>query len=268
MHDISFQTATTGASPAPSPSPAQKTRRPSPTRSLSHSSVGGGSRAKRTATTAAAPPPMRAGSISTLKLHTMSAPPSTSATPQHKPLYAWEMNSDLDDDSTLGGGHGTVLYPSVLRDRIYTAEYGSFVPSSQRGLYLQENDGGGDHDSYSDPHRTSRPQHTHPSRSHSPTSPTPQTHLDLQIIFSTAEFDAFLLRKSQLTKGKTISQNLAAKHAARYRDGQCKESKYLRNQTPYVDPKRILKEIYRPSNKEKWIDDKGFQLTNNKVLDE
>jgi hypothetical protein len=224
------------------------------------------------------PPPMRAGSISTLKLTSALAP--SNASPQqtpHKPLYAWEMNSELDDDSTLGGGGGgggTVLYPSILRDRIYTAEYGTFVPSSQRGLYLQEHDT--DSDSYSDTHRNSHPpltrnlhKNTHQlARQHSTNTSSQQTHVDLQVIFSPAEFDAFLLRKSQLTKGRTNSQNLAAKHAARYRDGQCKDSKYLRNQTPYIDPKRILKEIYRPSQKEKWIDEKGFQLTNKKGLDE
>lgn len=223
---------------------------------------------------------MLAGSVSKLK------PPSTHYTPHattaNKPLYAWEMTSDMDEDTTLGGG--TLLYPSILRDRIYTVEYGSFVPSSQRGIYLKEktdDDLDNISDSLSDRHNprlnTTIPsqftrQYSSSTTHHLPSSPTsslPSHHLDIQIILTPSEFEAFLLRKSLLLKKGTPSNTMAAKHAAKYRDiSKCKESKFLRTQTPYIDPKRILKELYRPSQKEKWIDNKGFQLTNMKGIDE
>jgi hypothetical protein len=285
--DLTFTTA--------SPTPQSKPRRASPTRSISHTSVhsGNGSYAATGRKKTNNPPPMRAGSISSLK--TGAAPTAATLTPQmtpNKPLYAWEMASEMDEDTSVGGG-GTFLYPSVLRDRIYTVEYGSFVPSSKRGIYIKEkneNDEGyyGSYDpasdSYSDHHGlgTSRyPSHNssssptrQPSASATSPSPLPSTnlhHLDLQIIFSSQEFEAFLLRKSLLLKksNQTPKSQMAAKHAAKYKDNsKCQESKFLRNQTPYVEPKRILKELYRPSQKDKWIDGKGFQLTNRKGIDE
>jgi hypothetical protein len=255
---------------------------------------------------------MRAGSVSSLKPHhplggaaaTAAAGAMTPQATPNKPLYAWEMTSDMDEDTSVGGG-GTFLYPSILRDRIYTIEYGSFVPSSKRGIYLKEKN---EHDeasydnasdTYSDHHHhhataaPSRFQQHHssasPSSHHhqtaagtgttgggglgtlSPSSPSNLHHLDLQIVFNSQEFEAFLLRKSLLLKKANLNPKtqLAAKHAAKYKENaKCQESKFLRNQTPYIEPKRILKELYRPSQKEKWIDGKGFQLTNRKGIDE
>lgn len=92
----------------------------------------------------------------------------------------------------------------------------------------------------------------------------PDTHVDFQVILSATEFDAFVLRRS-LHEKKTISSAIAAKHANKYQDTRCKESKYLLTQTPYVEPKRIIKELYRPAQPTKWVDPKGFQLTTPKV---
>jgi hypothetical protein len=86
LHDISFQSASSPVGSTPG-----KTKRQSPTRSVSHSSV--------------------------------------------------EMNSELDDNSSLGGGGGggggTVLYPSILLSFVIVSTQQS-CPSSQCGLYLQD----------------------------------------------------------------------------------------------------------------------------------
>mmetsp|Transcript_1758 Transcript_1758/g.1767 ORF Transcript_1758/g.1767 Transcript_1758/m.1767 type:complete len:389 (+) Transcript_1758:35-1201(+) len=258
-------------------------KRPSPTRSLGGSSVQSNNsklNTKKKQSNPAHPPPMRAGSISTLK----SPHPSASTLLQtqspaisKKPLYSWEVASDFDDSEASSG-----YYPAVLRERIYTVDYGSFIPSDKRGVYIRENNETDELDNnseYSDfPHTPylSKQSSTSPLKrstsytSPSPNSPhttnTPQGYLDVQIVFSENEFNAFILRKNLTLKNKNFkSKIILEKHASKYTDAKCKESKFLRTQTPYIDNKRILKELYRPEQPNKWIDNKGFQLTNTRI---
>ena len=268
--------------------PQQTPKRPSPTRSISnisiHSNTSKVNKKKSSQQQQPQPPPMRAGSISTLKSpypsNTTTLLQQSQMTPTQsskKPLYSWEVGSEMDDNSEASSGY----YPLILRERIYTIEYGSFIPSNVRGVYLRENNETDEHDNNSEfsdylPHTSylSKPTTSTLKRTtgQSPNSSSPQItnttqgYLDLQIIFSENEFNAFISRKNLTLKNKNFkSKIILEKHASKYTDAQCKESKYLRTQTPFIDHKRILKELYRPEQPTKWIDGKGFQLTNTRI---
>lgn len=126
-------------------------KRPSPTRSTSGSSVHSNNsklNKKKQSNSSSQPPPMRAGSISTLKLpHPGASTLLQTQSPNQakKPLYSWEVTSELDDSEASSG-----YYPAVLRERIYTMEYGSFIPSNKRGVYIRENNDTDEHDNGSE----------------------------------------------------------------------------------------------------------------------
>jgi len=155
-----------------------------------------------------------------------------------KPIYSWEMGSQgLEQGEGTEGTGG--LVPEVLRDRLYTEEYGAFIPTGTQGLYMREE--GEEFEDY-----------------HGGGGGLPEGHMDFQVVLSPSEFEAYVSRRNIAAKKLASAAN---SHAAKYLDSKCKETRFLRTQTPYVDPKRVLKELYRPPQPEKWVDPKGFNTT-------
>lgn len=169
--------------------------------------------------------------------------PKRASEPTLEPIYPWEMgegHSNHEADS-----HSQYYHPEVFRDRIYTEEYGAFIPTDTHGLYMREEAGGifrgGDEE-----------------EDEFMGAGLPDYYVDFQVILSPAEFDAYITRKS--IEDKKQKPAAANSSAARYQDKTCKESPFLLTQTPYVDPKRVLDELYRPAQPQKWVDPKGFAV--------
>lgn len=222
-------TAAGGAAKSPQPSPTNTHK---PNRAPTGSVGGGGST-----------------TLSSSK-KTSKMLPKRATEPPMEPIYPWEMSGgegQSREGSRVGGAdsHSQYYHPEVYRDRIYTEEYGAFIPADTQGLYMREEAGGvfGGGDQEEDQFGVMG-------------AGLPDYYVDFQVILSPAEFDAFVSRRNiELKKIKSTAANSAA---VKYQDKACKESRFLRTQTPYVDPKRVLQELYRPAHPEKWVDPKGF----------
>lgn len=81
------------------------------------------------------------------------------------PTYAWELAAE---ESNPRHGEGR-----VGQERIFTAEHGSFVPSSTPGIYMAEDT--------SDDTSTAGSETTDPLQSEKSISGYPSTHLDIQV---------------------------------------------------------------------------------------
>jgi hypothetical protein len=186
----------------------------------------------------------RAGSTASKSKLSTKKLPKRASEPTLEPIYPWESGegqSHHDVDS-----HSQYYHPEVFRDRIYTEEYGAFIPTDTHGLYMREEAGGifrgGDEE-----------------EEEYMGAGLPDYFVDFQVVLSAAEFEAYVTRKTiEEKKQKPAAANSSA---ARYQDKACKESRFLLTQTPYVDPKRVLSDLYRPSQPHKWVDPKGFAVS-------
>ena len=85
-----------------------------------------------------------------------------------------------------------------------------------------------------------------------------------QIVLTQAEFEAYVVRKRNVTKKTSDSKNavLQAKtgnnNDSKFSNYLSKQSQFLVTQTPYMDPKRVKWDLCRPKQPDKWINPKGF----------
>jgi hypothetical protein len=92
-------------------------------------------------------------------------------------------------------------------------------------------------------------------------------HKRAQIVLTPAEFEAYVLRKRNVTKKTSDSKNAilsaktpskTTKDNAKYSSYLSKQSSFLSTQTPYMDPKRVKLDLCRPKQVDKWLHPKGF----------
>lgn len=127
---------------------------------------------------------------------------------------------------------------------IESEEHGMFVPCTDVGVYMAEEEtylGGDDDDSGGEEWRLQQTLNAN--------------YIDIQIVLNPVEFEIFAARR----KGTRAE----LKHSQRFmNEKQRNASKVsLKSSTPYIDPKRIQKEIYRPAQPQKWIEPQGFKVT-------
>ena len=121
---------------------------------------------------------------------------------------------------------GTGDSSAIIRERVNT-DAASYIPSSSLGIYVNDTV---DADS----------------------SATSDALIDFQVVLSPEEFLVFVSRRRNAVAEK--------KHSERFLDkSKQAESSSLTASTPYVDPKRIQKELMRPPQPHKWVDQSGFK---------
>jgi uncharacterized protein YozE (UPF0346 family) len=86
-------------------------------------------------------------------------------------------------------------------------------------------------------------------------------------VLTPAEFEAYVLRKRNVTKKTSDSKNAilasakapkTVKDNSKYSSYLSKQSNFLSTQTPYMDPKRVKLDLCRPKQVDKWLHPKGF----------
>ena len=82
------------------------------------------------------------------------------------------------------------------------------------------------------------------------TTPLPEKYVDFQIILTEEELTTLAARK------KTAMARLNVGAGA---GGSTRNQASLNISTPYVDPRRIQKELLRPNNPDKWMDQEGLR---------
>jgi hypothetical protein len=118
----------------------------------------------------------------------------------------------------------------VIRERI-TTDAASFIPSNSLGIYV----GDVSEDSY-----------------------TSDALVDFQVVLSEEEFNVFVARRRNVVAEK--------KHSERFIDkSKASDKSTVLTSTPYVDPKRIQRELLRPPQPHKWVNQTGFRPTGSKI---
>lgn len=118
----------------------------------------------------------------------------------------------------------------VVRERI-TTEAASFIPSNSLGIYV----GDASSDSFA-----------------------ADALVDFQVVLSEEEFNVFVARRRNVVAEK--------KHSERFLDkSKPGDKSTVLASTPYVDPKRIQRELLRPPQPHKWVNQSGFRPTGSKI---
>jgi hypothetical protein len=132
---------------------------------------------------------------------------------------------------------------------IENKEYGSFIPCNSNGIYMSIDD------------ITLQTNNDDDESEQYIIQPIQQSneYIDIQIILTPQELESYAARRK--------ATRAELKHSQRFLNDKMKhisKSSVIAS-TPYVDPKRIQKEIYRPAQPQKWIDANGFKVTGKKV---
>lgn len=100
-------------------------------------------------------------------------------------------------------------------------EYGSYMPCTEPALYMKSNPEADEN-----------------------------TYIDFQIVLSPEEFNVYAsrikVRKAEMQKSRRAA-------------AQTEHGKSIAASTPYVDPKRIQRELYRPAQPDRWVSPTGFR---------